>query len=112
MTDEMPKVTAHWRSLGLRFDAVYSGFLGSERQIGIVEEFIRTFRRENTAIVVDPVMGDHGRCYQTYTPAMCAGMVFSTTSSAARPPIETAILAISSSRVRSSVLSSSGISRV
>ena len=74
MTDEMPKVTAHWRSLGLRFDAVYSGFLGSERQIGIVEEFIRTFRRENTAIVVDPVMGDHGRCYQTYTPAMCAGM--------------------------------------
>ena len=74
MTDEMVKVAAHWKSLGLRFDAVYSGFLGSERQIGIVEEFIQTFRGEKTAVVVDPVMGDHGRCYQTYTPAMCAGM--------------------------------------
>ena len=39
-------------------------------------------------------------------------MVFRTTSSAARPPMETMILAISSSFVRSSVLSSSGISRV
>lgn len=74
MTGEMPKVAAHWQSLGLQFDAVYSGFLGSERQIGIVEEFIRVFRRESTVVVVDPVMGDHGRCYQTYTPAMCAGM--------------------------------------
>lgn len=74
MTDEMPKVTAHWKSLGLHFDAVYSGFLGSERQIGVVEEFLREFRSENTVVVVDPVMGDHGRAYQTYTPAMCAGM--------------------------------------
>ena len=74
MTEEMPRVSRHWKSLGLRFDAIYSGFLGSERQIDIVAEFIQDFRTERTAVVVDPVMGDDGRAYQTYTPAMCAGM--------------------------------------
>ena len=73
MTDEMPKVADHWASLGLSFQAIYSGFLGSERQIGIVADFIRRFRRQDTVVVIDPVMGDHGRVYQTYTPAMCAG---------------------------------------
>ena len=74
MTDEMPAVAAHWNTLGLHFQSIYSGFLGSERQIHIVEDFIRTFRREDTIVVVDPVMGDHGKVYKTYTPAMCAGM--------------------------------------
>ena len=74
MTDELPKVAAHWKSLGLDFQAVYSGFLGSERQIAIVEDFLREFRDPDTVAVIDPVMGDHGAVYQTYTPAMCAGM--------------------------------------
>ena len=74
MTDELPKVAAHWKSLGLDFQAVYSGFLGSERQIAIVEDFLREFRGADTIAVIDPVMGDHGEVYQTYTPAMCAGM--------------------------------------
>ena len=74
MTDELPKVAAHWKSLGLDFQAVYSGFLGSERQIAIVEDFLRDFRGTDTVAVIDPVMGDHGEVYQTYTPAMCAGM--------------------------------------
>ena len=74
MTEEMPKVAAHWKSLDLRFDAIYSGFLGSEAQIDIVEDFIRAFRSPDTVVVIDPVMGDDGAAYQTYTPAMCAGM--------------------------------------
>lgn len=74
MTEEMPKVAAHWKSLDLRFDAIYSGFLGSEAQIDIVEDFIRTFRTPDTVVVIDPVMGDDGAAYQTYTPAMRAGM--------------------------------------
>lgn len=73
MTDEMPKIAAHWKSLDLGFQAIYSGFLGSERQIGLVADFIRNFRGTDTIVVVDPVMGDHGQVYQTYTPAMCAG---------------------------------------
>ena len=46
MTEELPRAAAHWRSLGLQFQAIYSGFLGSERQIGMVEDFIRDFRGE------------------------------------------------------------------
>ena len=74
MTGEIPKVTAHWHSLGLRFSAVYSGFLGSEQQIGLVEQFIRTFRAPDTLVVVDPVLGDDGRAYRTCSSALCAGM--------------------------------------
>lgn len=74
MTEELPRIARHWKSLDLRFQAIYSGFLGSERQIDIVADFIRTFRNRDAIVVVDPVMGDDGRAYQTYTPAMCAGM--------------------------------------
>lgn len=74
MTEEIPRVARHWKALDLRFQAIYSGFLGSERQIDMVADFIQTFRKEDTVVVVDPVMGDDGRAYQTYTPAMCAGM--------------------------------------
>ena len=73
MTEEMAGAAAHWKSLDLRFQAVYSGFLGSEAQIDVVLDFIRAFRRPDTAVVVDPVMGDHGQIYRTYTPAMCRG---------------------------------------
>ena len=73
MTEEIPKVSAHWKALGLQFQAIYSGFLGSAEQIDMVADFIRDFRRPDTVVVIDPVMGDHGRVYQTYTPAMCRG---------------------------------------
>ena len=75
MTDEMPRVADHWKTMDMDFKCIYSGFLGSERQIEIVSEFIRDFRKKDTVVVVDPVMGDHGAVYQTYTPAMCEGMV-------------------------------------
>lgn len=74
MTDEMPKVAEHWKSLGLIFDAVYSGFMGSERQMDIVLRFYRELCGEKGIFVVDPVMGDHGVRYQTYTDGMCAAM--------------------------------------
>lgn len=75
MTDEMSKAATHWKTLNMDFKCIYSGFLGSEQQIQIVSEFIRDFRKQDTVVVVDPVMGDHGRVYRTYTPAMCQGMV-------------------------------------
>lgn len=75
MTEEMERAAAHWSTLGLTFQAIYSGFLGSAQQIGVVEGFIREFRKPDTLVVVDPVMGDHGQVYQTYTPAMCQGVV-------------------------------------
>ena len=75
MTDELPKTAAHWAELGIHFDAVYTGFMGSEAQMDLAADFVRTFRRDRSTIFIcDPVMGDHGKIYKTYTPAMCAGM--------------------------------------
>lgn len=73
MTSELEKITLHWASLNLGFDAIYSGFLGSEQQIALVSKFMDTF--QSPLVVIDPVMGDHGQVYKTYTPAMCQGMV-------------------------------------
>ena len=71
LTEQMEDCMAHWRELGASFDAIYSGFLGSARQIGVIRDFIARFRRPGTLVLVDPVMGDHGKVYRTYTPEMC-----------------------------------------
>ncbi len=62
----------HWKQLGLEFDCVYSGFLGSEKQIGHVERLIKEFK--SGISVIDPVMGDNGIVIKTYTPEMCRSM--------------------------------------
>ena len=72
MTDRLNAVVDHWRQLGLTFDALYSGFLGSARQIDTVRRAVELFKPK--IVLVDPVMGDHGRVYKTYTPEMCRAM--------------------------------------
>ena len=74
LTDEMERMLLHWRKLHVSFDAIYSGFLGSERQIGILHRLLSEFRRKETLVLVDPVMGDHGKPYRTYTPELCGRM--------------------------------------
>lgn len=74
MTDQLARTGSHWKELDAQFDAIYSGFLGSETQIGLIGEFIRTFRKEDTLVVVDPVMGDWGKPYRTYTSDLCRRM--------------------------------------
>lgn len=74
MTDQMARTGRHWKELGVEFDAIYSGFLGSEAQIGLLGEFIREFRGARTLVMVDPVMGDWGKPYRTYTPDLCRRM--------------------------------------
>ncbi|MCQ2218076.1 MAG: pyridoxamine kinase [Paludibacteraceae bacterium] len=64
LTDQMPLFMEHWKKLGVEFDGIYSGYLGSPRQIAIVEEFIQTFRNPNQLVVVDPVLGDNGHLYK------------------------------------------------
>lgn len=73
-TDKMPEYIRNWEKLSLEFEGIYSGFLGSGRQIEIVSGFIDRFRGENTQVIVDPVMGDNGRAYATCTPKLCAQM--------------------------------------
>lgn len=74
LTDVMYHTIEHYDRLGLRFDAVYTGFLGSARQIDGVCESIRRLKAEGGVALVDPVMGDNGVIYQTYTPELCARM--------------------------------------
>lgn len=74
LTEEMTRCSDHWLQLGASFEAIYSGFLGSERQIDVLRAFIARFRRPNTLVLVDPVMGDHGKPYSTYPPALCQRM--------------------------------------
>lgn len=73
-TDKMQPYIDQWKALGLEFDGIQTGFLGSERQIEIVKRFISDFRTARTTVVIDPVMGDHGRPYATYTPELCQAM--------------------------------------
>lgn len=73
-TDRMQRYADEWKKLDLRFSAISSGFLGSKEQIQIVLRFFRDFGEEDTIIVVDPVMGDYGKPYPTYTQEMCEEM--------------------------------------
>lgn len=73
-TDNMVKFISNWKKIGLKFDSIYTGFLGSEKQIETVMEFIETFKNDDTVILVDPVMGDNGNLYATYTQRICAEM--------------------------------------
>ena len=67
LTDHMPEYIDMWKELHLDFDCVYSGFLGSTKQIEIVSDFIDYFGNEKNLIVVDPVMGDNGELYSSFT---------------------------------------------
>ncbi|MBQ9080294.1 MAG: pyridoxamine kinase [Clostridia bacterium] len=73
LSDDMEKIVAHLDALGVKFDAIYSGFLGSARQIAIVEDIIDRFGG-SCPVLVDPVMGDDGKLYSTYTDELVRGM--------------------------------------
>lgn len=73
-TEKLPEYLNMWKRLDLHFHGIMSGFLGSGEQIGIVERFIKEFANERTVVVIDPVMGDHGKIAGTYTEEMCLEM--------------------------------------
>lgn len=73
-THNMKKYIDSWKKLELGFDGIYTGFLGSKEQIDIVIDFINYFKNENTKVIVDPVMGDNGELYSSYTDEICYEM--------------------------------------
>ena len=72
LTDYLTPTLEHYKRLKLEFECVYSGFLGSLEQIDHCLEYYAAY--PDALAVVDPVMGDHGRPYRTYTPEMCRRM--------------------------------------
>ncbi len=75
LTESLLPMARHWKEEGCRFSSLYSGFLGSSAQIGMVEEIFRMFREPESLILVDPVMGDGGKLYRTYTEEMADGTI-------------------------------------
>ncbi len=73
-TDKMERFIEDWKAYDMHFGCIYTGFLGSDRQIDIAEKFFCTFCEDNTKVLVDPVMGDDGKIYSTYTPELCEKM--------------------------------------
>ncbi len=74
LTKEMHGTIDQYDRLGLRFDAVYSGFLDSAEQIDCVLEAARRLKTPGGITLIDPVMGDNGKIYETYTPELCERM--------------------------------------
>ena len=63
LTSEMPKISNHWKSQGIVFDALYTGYLGSFEQLNIVSQIFKQYKTDNNFILVDPVMADNGKLY-------------------------------------------------
>lgn len=74
LTAQMEATLAHWEELHARFDGFYSGFLGAPEQMEILERCLSHQRRDGFLAMVDPVMGDGGKPYRTYTPQLCRKM--------------------------------------
>ena len=69
-TSKMKDYIETYKKMNIDFDGICSGFLGSAKQIEIVKEFFKDFKTDKNFILVDPVMGDHGKLYPTYTQEM------------------------------------------
>ena len=78
LTEEIPKIANHWQELKLPVQYIYSGYLGSFRQIDLIKELFDKFslgdRGEKTMICVDPVMGDNGSLYALFDEEFAKGM--------------------------------------
>ena len=63
LSDDMPNITAHWKKEEIKFDAVYTGYLGSEKQIDYVKNIFTDVAAEGCVKIVDPAMADNGSLY-------------------------------------------------
>ncbi len=66
LSDQLAPITDHWKAEGITFDAIYTGYLGTEEEIDTVIGIIQKFRNENTLVFVDPAMGDNGKLYPAF----------------------------------------------
>lgn len=74
LTDEIPKISAHWQKEGIKFDAIYTGYLGSAAQIEYVKDMFKTLGKEDLVKIVDPAMADNGKLYPAFDKAFVEKM--------------------------------------
>lgn len=74
LTDDMPDIQKHWQKENIKFKAIYTGYLGSIKQVGYVRDILKTMGTDDCVRVVDPAMADNGQLYsifnQDYVEAM------------------------------------------
>ena len=66
LTDDIPSIQNHWKSENISFDAIYTGYLGSLKQIEYVTDILHTMGKENCIKAVDPAMADNGKLYSIF----------------------------------------------
>ena len=74
LTDDLPGIASHWLQEGIRFEAIYTGYLGSIRQIDMVADMMDTLLLPGGKIIVDPAMADHGKLYSGFDAAYVEAM--------------------------------------
>ncbi len=73
-TDKMSFFNEQWKKICPVFDAIYSGYIANEKQVDYISSFIESFSDETTILLVDPVMGDDGKLYDSHNTAICEGI--------------------------------------
>lgn len=63
LTDDLENIASHWENQKINFDSIYTGYLGSFKQLEIVSDIFKKFKTDKNIIIVDPVMGDNGKLY-------------------------------------------------
>lgn len=66
LTDDMPAIQAHWQKEGISFDSIYTGYLGSTKQVGYVKNILDTMGKDSCVKVVDPAFADNGKLYPIF----------------------------------------------
>lgn len=66
LTEDIPAIRHHWQQEGIRFQAVYTGYLGSARQIEMVQDICRDLLVPGGKKIVDPAMADRGELYPVF----------------------------------------------
>ncbi len=74
LTDDMPAIQAHWQKEGIKFDCIYTGYLGSTKQVGYVKNILETMGKEKSVRVVDPAFADNGKLYPIFDMEYVAAM--------------------------------------
>lgn len=63
LSEDIPLIRNHWEKEKISFDAIYTGYLGSAREVNYVIDIFKGLLRQNGTVIVDPAMGDNGKLY-------------------------------------------------
>jgi len=74
LTDDIPEIQKHWQKENISFDAVYTGYLGSTKQIAYVKNILETMVADGGRTIVDPAMADNGKLYPGFDGEYAAAM--------------------------------------